>query len=72
MSRKGFERIHEHLINLGSDQEDIGSILQYYKILSILTASCKISLAKIEPIELGIRMPQDLITKYVTVLFTIK
>lgn len=35
MSRKGFERIREHFLNLDSDQEDRSRISQYDKILWI-------------------------------------
>lgn len=47
MSRKGFERICEHFLSLGSDQEDRSRILQYDKILWILQIPVKFHLQKL-------------------------
>lgn len=47
MSRKGFERIREHFLNLDSGQEDRSRISQYDKILWILQISVKIHLQKL-------------------------
>lgn len=47
MSRKGFERIREHFLNLDSGQEDRSRISQYDKILWILQIPVKIHLQKL-------------------------